>query len=168
MLLKQKQQVPFKVLVLCTGNSARSILAEHLFNQAGAGMFEAYSAGSHPTGRLNPYAVELLEQKGADCSGYHSKSWDEFAKSGALHMDFVVTVCGNAAAESCPMFLGDFKLIHWGLPDPAEYTAKPEKARQAFVEVYNTLRQRIESLLQLPLAKRDKESVWHAMESLAK
>ncbi len=158
---------PFRVLVLCTGNSARSILAEALFNRAGAGLFEAYSAGSHPTGRVNPFALELLGQKGVDCSEFRSKSWEEFARQDAPRMDFVVTVCGNAAAEACPAFQGDFKHVHWGLPDPAEYTAIPDKARSAFAQVYDTLHQRIDALVKMPVDKRDKESLWQAMEALA-
>jgi arsenate reductase len=167
MLLEENRLPPFKVLVLCTGNSARSILAEALFNKAGNGMFEAYSAGSHPTGKVNPFAIELLEKQGFDCSGYHSKSWDDFAQEGAPNLDFVVTVCGNAAAEQCPAFQGNFKQIHWGFPDPAEYTNMPEKAREAFGEVYNTLKLRIESLVKPVGTSLDKASVTKAMESLA-
>lgn len=167
MLLEPNRVPPFKVLVLCTGNSARSILAEALFNKAGNGLFQAFSAGSHPTGKVNPFAIELLEKQGFDCSGYHSKSWEEFAQEEAPSMDFVVTVCGNAAAEQCPAFQGNFTQIHWGLPDPAEYTDMPEKAREAFDDVYNTLRQRIESLTQISSASLNKESVAKAMEALA-
>lgn len=167
MLLEQNPQAPFKVLVLCTGNSARSILAEALFNKASNGLFEAFSAGSHPTGRVNPFALELLEQQGFDCSAFKSKSWDEFACDDAPEMDFVVTVCGNAAAENCPAFQGSFNQIHWGLPDPAEFTDFPEKAREAFSSVYSTLKQRIETLAQLPTSETSKESIRQRMEAFS-
>lgn len=167
MLLEQSSQAPFKVLVLCTGNSARSILAEALFNKAGDGLFEAFSAGSHPTGKVNPFAIELLEQQGFDCSEFHSKSWDEFAQDNAPSMDFVVTVCGNAAAENCPAFQGNFNQIHWGLPDPAEFTDAPEKAREAFSAVYSTLKERIEALARLTDVNSSKESLRLRMEELS-
>ncbi|MDP1932046.1 MAG: arsenate reductase ArsC [Gammaproteobacteria bacterium] len=155
----------FQVLVLCTGNSARSILAEALFNELGGDLFRAWSAGSHPTGRVNPFALELLEQEGFDCSGFRSKSWDEF--TGAPHLDFVVTVCGNAAAENCPSFAGEFQRIHWGLPDPAELTADPAAARQAFRQCFDTLRARIIALLELPEEQRSKSALTQQMRALA-
>ncbi len=155
----------YQVLVLCTGNSARSILAEALFNELGGDLFHAWSAGSHPTGRVNPFALELLQQKGYDCSGFRSKSWEEF--TGAPHLDFVVTVCGNAAAENCPSFAGEFQKIHWGLPDPAELTSDPEAARQAFRHCYETLRGRITALLELSDEQRSKAVLAQHMRALA-
>ncbi|OGT72135.1 MAG: hypothetical protein A3H44_07620 [Gammaproteobacteria bacterium RIFCSPLOWO2_02_FULL_57_10] len=157
----------FQVLVLCTGNSARSILAEALFNEIGGTVFQAWSAGSHPAGRVNPFALELLQQKGFDCSGFRSKSWDEFAGPDAPHMDFVVTVCGNAAAENCPNFSGDFQKIHWGLPDPAELTADPEAARQAFAQCFDTLKSRITALLELPEDQLSQSALAQQMRALA-
>lgn len=158
---------PFQVLVLCTGNSARSILAEALFNEIGATAFHAWSAGSHPAGKVNPFALELLQQNGFDCSGFRSKSWDEFAGPDAPHMDFVVTVCGNAAAENCPNFSGDFQKIHWGLPDPAELTADPEAARRAFSQCFETLKARITALLELPREELSQSALAKYMRALA-
>ena len=157
----------FHVLVLCTGNSARSILAEALFNAIGGTAFHAWSAGSHPAGRVNPFALELLQQKGIDCSGFRSKSWDEFAGTDAPHMDFVVTVCGNAAAENCPNFSGDFQKIHWGLPDPAQLIADPDAARKAFSECFETLKTRITALVETPRSKLSQSALAQHMRSLA-
>lgn len=161
------QERRFQVLVLCTGNSARSILAEALFNEIGGTVFHAWSAGSHPAGRVNPFALELLQQKGFDCSGFRSKSWEEFAGPDAPHMDFVVTVCGNAAAENCPNFSGDFQKIHWGLPDPAELTADPDAARQAFAQCFETLKARISSLMELPQDQLSQPALARQMRALA-
>ncbi|MDX1490852.1 MAG: arsenate reductase ArsC [Pseudohongiellaceae bacterium] len=167
MLLDESSKKPFNVLVLCTGNSARSILAEALFNKSGDGLFHAFSAGSNPAGAVNPFALELLQQQGYDCSGFRSKSWDEFAATDAPKLDLVVTVCSNAAAETCPAFKGEFKQVHWGLPDPAEYTNEPERARKAFGEVYSTLKQRIEALVSLETEALNRDSLAEAMEALS-
>jgi arsenate reductase len=168
MLLSDTKDSRYKLLVLCTGNSARSILAEALFNETGSELFEAWSAGSHPAGRVNPFALELLEQQGFDCRGLRSKSWNEFAGSDAPHLDFVVTVCGHAAAENCPAFLGDFERIHWGLPDPAELTEDPEAARAAFAQVFTTLKHRITALCDLPSSQRSKAALTEHMHKLGR
>lgn len=144
------------VLFLCTGNSARSILAEAILNRLGAqdGRFRAYSAGSQPKGQPNPYALELLEQQGYPLEGLRSKSWDEFARPGAPAMDFIFTVCDAAAGETCPYWPGHPATAHWGLPDPAGIEP-PEAARRAFHEAYLTLKRRIERFAALPLDRRD-------------
>ena len=140
----------FNVLVLCTGNSARSILGEMLFNQLGRGRIKAYSAGSKPGGQVNPVAIETLQKHGVPCDGARSKSWDEFAAADAPEFDFIFTVCANAAAETCPVWPGHPTTAHWGIPDPAH--VEPLAARrEAFEEAYQSLRKRIEAFLAQPL-----------------
>lgn len=140
----------FNVLVLCTGNSARSILGEMLFNHLGKGRVTAYSAGSKPGGVVNPVALETLTKHGVPCEGTRSKSWDEFAQPGAPQIDFIFTVCANAAAEPCPIWPGHPTTAHWGIPDPAH--VEPMAARrEAFEFAYQSLKQRIEAFLALPL-----------------
>jgi arsenate reductase (thioredoxin) len=143
------------VLFLCTGNSARSILAEAYLNRSGRGRFRAYSAGSKPGGRVNPLAIELLEMSGIDTAGLRSKSWDEFAAPGAPHMDFVITVCDSAAAEPCPLWPGQPMTAHWGVPDPAAVQGSDEEKRQAFRAAFQALGARIDRMLSLPLEKLD-------------
>jgi arsenate reductase len=138
------------VLVLCTGNSARSILGEMLFNHLGAGRVKAYSAGSKPAGRVNPVALETLGKHGVPCAGARSKSWDEFAAPGAPAIDFIFTVCGNAANEPCPVWPGHPTTAHWGVPDPA-HVEPIEARRAAFEEAYQALRKRVDAFLALPL-----------------
>lgn len=145
----------YKVLVLCTGNSARSILAEVLFNVLGHGRFEAYSAGSHPVGAVNLGALEWLQHQGYATDGLRSKSWDEFAQPDAPEFDLVITVCDHAAGEVCPLWLGQPVTAHWGLPDPAA-VAGEEARRAAFNHVAEQLAQRIHLLMNLPLEKLDK------------
>lgn len=143
----------FNVLVLCTGNSARSILGEMLFNYLGNGRIKAYSAGSKPAGQVNPVALETLEKHGVPCAGARSKSWDEFnagAVPPAPTFDFIFTVCGNAAAEPCPIWPGHPTTAHWGIDDPA-HVEPLEARREAFETAYQSLRRRIEAFLALPL-----------------
>jgi protein-tyrosine-phosphatase len=150
---------PFNVLFLCTGNSARSILAEAYLNTAGAGRFRAYSAGSHPAGKVNPFAIELLRKSGIGTEGLRSKSWDEFASPGAPALDFVFTVCDNAAGEVCPLWPGRPAIAHWGVPDPAAVAGSDEDKRRAFLNAFTTLSSRIELLLDLPVEKLDARSL---------
>jgi protein-tyrosine-phosphatase len=144
----------FRVLFLCTGNSARSIMAEAILNRMGQGRFAAFSAGSHPRGEVNPYAITLLARLGYDVSYFRSKSWDEFAiRPGAQDFDAVITVCDDAAREACPLWPGQPVTAHWGIADPAQATGTPAVVRQAFAEAYRRLEKRIEALLQLPLSE---------------
>jgi len=143
------------VLFLCTGNSARSILAEAILNQKGLPNFKAYSAGSHPIGRVNPVAVKLLDAAKLPVANLRSKSWDEFAKPGAPKMDFVFTVCDNAANEICPVWPGQPITAHWGAPDPVAVAGTPQQIERAFREAYLLLDRRISLLLSLPLASLD-------------
>lgn len=135
------------VLFLCTGNSARSILAEVLMNELGRGQFRAYSAGSHPTGTVNPGAIEKLRAEGLSVTGLASKSWDEFAGGDAVTFDLVITVCDNAAGETCPVWNGSPQQLHWSMPDPARFE-DPDERRAAFDDVYDRLRSRICRLLE--------------------
>lgn len=143
----------YQVLFLCTGNSARSILGEVLLNHYGAGRFHAVSAGSHPKGEVHPLAIETLRGLGYDTSGLRSKSWDEFAGPEAPVFDFIFTVCDNAAAEACPVWIGHPMTAHWGIEDPALVTGDGQ--RQAFVDAVRYLRRRIELLMELPLTTLD-------------
>lgn len=138
------------VLFLCTGNSARSILAEAYLNHAGRGRFRAYSAGSHPNGKVNALAVETLARQGIGARGARSKSWDEFARADAPPIDIVVTVCDSAAAEVCPVWHGQPLKTHWGVPDPAAATGSDDEKRAAFQRAFTTLARRIDRLLALP------------------
>ena len=144
------KQAPFNVLVLCTGNSARSILAEALFNHLGGGRFAAYSAGSQPSGTVNPVALETLDRHGVPLPEARSKSWDEFAAPDAPHMDFIFTVCASAAGEACPIWPGHPSTAHWGIADPAH--VEPLAARrEAFATAYRQLARRIGAFVALPL-----------------
>jgi arsenate reductase len=138
------------VLFLCTGNSARSILAEALLNRRGAGKFVAYSAGSFPKGKVNPFALELLRESGFDTRSLRSKSWDEFEKPGAPRLDLIFTVCDNAAGEVCPIWPGHPITAHWGIDDPAAVEGTDEEKRQAFKKAFLELEARIELLVDLP------------------
>jgi protein-tyrosine-phosphatase len=148
-------QPAFNVLFLCTGNSARSILGEAILNHLGRGRFHAFSAGSHPAGQVNPLALEELRRLGLPADGYRSKSWDEFAAQGAPAMDFVFTVCDNAAKEVCPVWPGHPVTAHWGVEDPAAVTGSDEQRKQAFRNAALILWRRIELLLSLPMEKLD-------------
>ncbi len=145
----------YNVLILCTGNSARSILGETLFNNLGKGKFKAYSAGSKPAGKVNPGALEWLQHNGYSTEGLRSKSWDEFAVAGAPEFDFIFTVCDNAAGETCPLWLGHPATAHWGIPDPAHIEGD-EARRAAFNKAAEQLARRIQLFLSLPIEKLDK------------
>jgi arsenate reductase len=147
---------PYNVLFLCTGNSARSILAEAILQREGEGKFNAFSAGSQPKGEVHPFAKELLQQLNHPIKGLRSKSWDEFAVPGAPKLDFVFTVCDNAAREVCPVWRGQPVTAHWGLPDPAAVEGHEAEQRLAFAETYRMLKNRISAFASLPMAALDK------------
>ncbi|MGB8323074.1 MAG: arsenate reductase ArsC [Candidatus Acidiferrum sp.] len=159
---------PYNVLFLCTGNSARSILAEAILNQKGKPNFRAYSAGSHPTGRVNSYALRQIEIAGLATTELRSKSWDEFAEPGAPRMDFVFTVCDNAANEICPVWPGQPITAHWGIPDPAAATGSEEKISRAFREAYVTLDRRIGLFLNLPLSSLDQLAIKKGLDQIGR
>lgn len=148
---------PLNVLFLCTGNSARSILAEALLNHAGAGKFSAFSAGSRPTGTVNPYALQLLERMRIPATDARSKPWDEFAQPGAPQLDFVFTVCDNAAGEVCPVWPGQPITAHWGVEDPAAEQGDELARTNAFRRAFNVLEHRIRVFASLPLASLDRQ-----------
>jgi arsenate reductase (thioredoxin) len=150
---------PYNVLFLCTGNSARSILAEAYLNSAGRGRFVAYSAGSHPAGRVNPFALELLAKHRLPTEGLRSKNWDEFARAGAPQMSFVFTVCDNAAGEVCPVWPGQPVTAHWGVEDPAGVLGTDDEKRKAFLQAFTQLTVRINLLLNLQIEKLDRLSL---------
>lgn len=156
----------FNVLFLCTGNSARSILAEAILNHLGAGRFRAFSAGSQPKGQVHPYAIELLERMKLDTGFARSKSWDEFAGADAPRMDFVFTVCDSAAAESCPVWPGQPMTAHWGVPDPAAATGTEAEKRLAFAEAYRMLERRISLFTSLPLDSLDRMTVKRRLDEI--
>jgi len=150
---------PFNVLFLCTGNSARSIMAEAILNKVGAGKFRAYSAGSNPKGRVNPPTILLLQSLGYDTSSFRSKSWNEFAKPGTPPLDFAFTVCDNAAGETCPVWPGQPMTAHWGVPDPVEAKGSPAEIALAFKDAYRMLFQRIGVFTALPIRSLDQLSL---------
>ena len=158
----------WNILVLCTGNSARSILAEALFNALGGGRVRAFSAGSKPAGQVNPFALELLDAQGLDTAGLRSKRWDEFAAPGAPPLDLVVTVCGNAANETCPVWPGDFLRAHWGVDDPAAVDGSDEDRRAAFRDAGRTLLGRIRLFAGLPLGTLDRMSLQRRLDDLGR
>ncbi|MGB7283800.1 MAG: arsenate reductase ArsC [Candidatus Acidiferrum sp.] len=158
----------YNVLFLCTGNSARSIMAEAILNQKGKPTFTAYSAGSHATGKVRLEALKQLELAHLPASGLRSKNWDEFAKPGAPKMNFVFTVCDNAAKEVCPVWPGQPMTAHWGVADPAEVSGTPEQIERAFREAYMTLDRRISLFLCLPLASLDKLAIQSEINRIGK
>ena len=158
----------YNVLFLCTGNSARSILAEAILNREGQGRFKAFSAGSHPTGKVNPNAVALLEKLNYQTGFARSKSWDEFAVPGAPQMQFVFTVCDSAAAEACPIWPGQPMSAHWGVPDPAAATGTEAEIRLAFSEAYRMLERRISIFVNLPIASIDRLALQRRLDDIGK
>jgi protein-tyrosine-phosphatase len=157
-----------RVLFLCTGNSARSILAECLLNRLGHGRFQALSAGSRPTGAVHPLALELLDREGFDTATLRSKSWDEFANAGAAPIDLVVTVCDAAAGEACPLFDGAPIRAHWGIPDPAACTGDDRQKRKAFRKAYRQLERRITEFVDLPFDALDDTTLTSTLDRIGK
>jgi arsenate reductase (thioredoxin) len=154
------------VLFLCTGNSARSILAEAYLNSAGGGRFRGYSAGSHPAGRVNPFALELLQKNRIGVEGLRSKSWEEFARAGAPQLDYVFTVCDNAAGETCPLWPGQPIAAHWGVPDPAAVQGSDEDKRKAFLAAFTQLSTRIRLFLELPFEKLERQALTRKLREI--
>jgi arsenate reductase (thioredoxin) len=157
---------PYNVLFLCTANSARSIIAEAILTKVAAGKFRAFSAGSHPRGQINPNALQLLQSLGYDISNFRSKSWSEFADPGAPLLDFVFTVCDNAAGETCPVWPGQPMTAHWGVPDPALATGSSAEIALAFKDTYRMLNQRIGIFAALPLRSLDGLSLQHKLREI--
>jgi len=160
--------VTYNVLFLCTGNSARSILAEAILNRIGKGKFVAWSAGSQPKGAVNPHALALLKRLDYPAGTLRSKSWDEFAQAGAPQMDFVFTVCDNAANEVCPVWPGQPMTAHWGIPDPAAVEGDNAKIDLAFRDAYQLLHRRIELFANLPMEKLDRLSLKRRLDEIGK
>ena len=158
----------YNVLFLCTGNSARSVLAEAILNHRGGSRFKAHSAGSHPVGRVNPFAIDLLRQATIATEGLRSKSWDEFAASGAPPLDFVFTVCDNAAGEVCPIWPGQPMTAHWGLPDPAATPGTDADKARAFRDTYLMLDRRISLFTSLPIASLDRLSLGERVREIGR
>ena len=159
---------PFNVLFLCTGNSARSIMAEAILNKLGAKKFRAYSAGSQPKGRVRLETIRLLQGLGYDTSRFRSKSWSEFAKPGAPALDFVFTVCDNAAGETCPVWPGQPMTAHWGIPDPAEATGNSAEIALAFKDAYRMLHQRIAIFAALPIRSLDQLTLQKRLQEIGR
>ncbi len=158
----------FNVLFLCTGNSARSILAESLLNNLGKGRFQAFSAGSHPAGQVNPFALALLEKNNFPTDELRSKPWDEFAQADAPRLDFVITVCDKAAGEVCPVWPGQPMTAHWGIPDPVAVEGSDEVKRHAFVDAMNQLQRRVCMFVSLPFEKLDRMKLQQAVREIGK
>jgi arsenate reductase len=158
----------YNVLFLCTGNSARSIMAEKMMEYWGKGKFKAYSAGSHPSGKVNPFAIQLLQSRGLSTEGLRSKSWDEFAVEGAPQFDFIFTVCDNAAGETCPVWLGHPMTAHWGVEDPAAVEGSDEEKLQAFRRIASYLENRIKLFTALPLEKLDNLRIKQELDAIGK
>lgn len=159
---------PFNTLFLCTGNSARSIIAEAILNKIGHGKFRAYSAGSQPKGQVNPNTIQLLHGLGYDTLGFRAKSWNEFAKPGAPALDFVFTVCDNASGETCPVWPGQPMTAHWGVPDPAEAQGSEAEIALAFKDAYRMLFQRIGIFTALPIRSLDKLSLQNKLREIGR
>ena len=158
----------YHVLFLCTGNSARSIMAEAILNHKGAGRFTAYSAGSHPTGQPRPEALRQLQRAGIDTTGLRSKSWDEFAGPDAPHFDFIFTVCDNAAREECPYWPGHPMTAHWGIPDPAAVKGTPDEIARAFHDAFVLLDRRIGLFTSVPLAMLEDLAIKRKLDEIGR
>lgn len=158
----------YNVLFLCTGNSARSILAESILNRRGKGQFRGFSAGSHPNGQVNPFALELLKHLDFPTEGLRSKSWDEFATPTSPHFDFIITVCDNAAGETCPVWLGKPTSTHWGIPDPAAAEGTDIEKKAAFNQAFKLMDTRIKLFLSLPLSSIDPLCIKEEMGAIGK
>lgn len=158
----------YNVLFLCTGNSARSIIAEAILNKVGADKFRAWSAGSQPKGQVNPHTLALLRGLGFDVSAFRSKSWSEFSKPGGPHFDFIFTVCDNAAGETCPVWPGKPMTAHWGIPDPAEASGSDAEIAHAFADAYRMLNQRIALFMSLPIASLDRMTLQHRLREIGR
>lgn len=155
-----------KILVLCTGNSARSIMAEGLFNALGDGRVQAFSAGSQPTGQVNPFALEQLASIGVEPEGFRSKSWEEFAQSDTEKMDIIITVCANAAGETCPIWPGAPLSAHWGFDDPAAVMGSDAEKRGAFARIFNQIRYKVEQFLALSFETMNPQDLGQALQSI--
>jgi arsenate reductase (thioredoxin) len=159
---------PFNVLFLCTGNSARSIMAEAILNRDGRGKFRAFSAGSAPKGRVHPFTLDLLRKLNFEVSSLHSKNWSEFARPDAPKLDFVFTVCDNAAAETCPVWPGQPMTAHWGVPDPALATGNEAETHLAFADAFRMLNNRISIFINLPIRSLDQLSLQKHLDAIGK
>jgi arsenate reductase (thioredoxin) len=167
-MTQQQERRPYNVLFLCTGNSARSIMAEAILNRAGQGKFCAFSAGSQPKGRVHPYTLDLLRQLNYDVSELRSKSWKEFSRPDAPKLDFVFTVCDNAARETCPVWPGQPMTAHWGVPDPAEAAGTEAEVRFAFADALRMITNRINIFVSLPLRSLDQLSLQRQLDAIGK
>lgn len=156
----------YNVLFLCTGNSARSIMAEGLVSQLGGGRFQGFSAGSQPTGRVNPFAIEQLQAMGYPTPGLRSKSWDEFGAAGAAPMDVIITVCDNAAGETCPLWPGHPATAHWGFEDPAAAAGSDDEKRAAFARIRQQIQRRVEAMVALPLETMSASEIETALRQI--
>jgi arsenate reductase (thioredoxin) len=167
-MLEAADKRSFNVLFLCTGNSARSIMAEAILNREGRGNFRAFSAGSHPKGSVHPYALDLLRKLNFEVGGFRSKSWSEFAGPDAPQLDFVFTVCDDAAAEACPVWPGQPMTAHWGVPDPAAATGNEAEIRLAFADTFRMLNNRVSIFVNLPIRSLDQLALQRHLDSIGK
>jgi arsenate reductase len=167
-LLRQMMERTYNVLFLCTGNSARSILAESILNRQGKGQFRGFSAGSHPNGQVNPFALELLKRLDFPTDELRSKSWDEFSTPTSPHFDFIITVCDNAAGETCPVWIGKPTIAHWGIADPAAVQGTDIEKKTAFHRAFIALDTRIKLFLSLPIASLDPLRIKQEMDAIGK
>ena len=167
-MTREQERKPYNVLFLCTGNSARSVMAEVILNRAGQGKFRAFSAGSQPKGQIHPYTLDLLRKLNYDVSGLRSKSWTEFSGPDAPELDFVFTVCDDAARETCPVWPGQPMTAHWGVPDPAAATGTEAEVRFAFADAVRMLTNRINIFVSLPLRSLDQLTLQRQLDAIGK